>query len=534
MHTPRDETQFGFSPGSGGGSGAGEGVRPSVEGDARLPPVPSLGTPSTHALARTAPERGACAGIRPQDPEVDAREVRDTPPDLDHWQSRLDHLRAAHQVPGASLAILTGGRIHPLVSGVLHRGTATPVTPGSVFQLGSLAKVYTATLIMRLVDSGELALGTRVVDVLPEFATADSDITGLVTIRQLLSHTSGLACGLLHDSGRGDDCLARSVEACRSLAPDRRPGTAVSYSDTGYVLLGRIAEVITGTTWDRALRERLLSPLGLDHTMTLPEEALRFPVAMGHADGGPGKGPVPVPHWDPAPRSLGPAARVIATAADLAGLARMHLDGGTAPGGARVMSVDAVAAMQHRETGVPDQWTVGADGWGLGWTLYDWDGIPGYGHDGSAAGQWAFLRVVPETGVAVVLLTNGGRARRLADALLGEILEELCGVLLPEPFAPPADPPAVDLAPLVGTYRRAGAVITVTAEGGRGRLVHDPADPTPDCRVPRELELIPVSGTVFAGSGGADEDEWLPVVFTRLPDGSRCLYIGMRAANRSP
>ncbi|GGT44250.1 hypothetical protein ACFFV7_53390 [Nonomuraea spiralis] len=87
---------------------------------------------------------------------------------------------------------------------------------------------------------------------------------------------------------------------------------------------------------------------------------------------------------------------------------------------------------------MPDKWTVSADGWGLGWTLYDWDGVPGYGHDGATIGQYADL--------------------------FRELLAELTGVTMPAPFGPPVQSPAVDLAPLVGTYRREGVVITVSRD----------------------------------------------------------------------
>src|ERR1700754_4668194 len=90
---------------------------------------------------------------------------------LKRWQDRLDELRAAHHVPGATLAVLVDGEIHELASGVLHRGTGVEVTTDSVFLSGSIAKVYTATLVMRLIDEGRLSLETRVADVLPEFAT---------------------------------------------------------------------------------------------------------------------------------------------------------------------------------------------------------------------------------------------------------------------------------------------------------------------------------------------------------------------------
>lgn len=177
--------------------------------------------------------------------------------DRAHWQHHLDLLRSRYHVPGAALAVLVDGEIHELASGVLHRDTGVQVTADSVFQSGSIAKVYTATLVMQLVDSGELRLDTRVVDVLPDFSVADDEVTKTVTVGQLLSHTSGIGGGFTHDTGRGDDCLARYVEACADVGQDCPPGTIVSYCSTGYAILGRIVEVITGQTWDDALRDRV-------------------------------------------------------------------------------------------------------------------------------------------------------------------------------------------------------------------------------------------------------------------------------------
>ncbi|WP_370530421.1 serine hydrolase [Streptomyces sp. WP-1] len=172
----------------------------------------------------------------------------------------------------------------------------------------------------------------------------------------------------------------------------------------------------------------------------------------------------------------GPYGRVIATAGDLARLARMHLAGGVAEDGTRVLSEETVALMQRRVVDCPDKWTVSSDGWGLGWTLYDWNGVGGYGHDGASIGQYAYLRVVPSAGVAVALLTNGGGAREVYAALHRELLADLAGVAVPEPFGPSATPPVVDRAPLVGTYRREGVVITVTEKNGAGHALYEFVD----------------------------------------------------------
>ncbi|MFI6903103.1 serine hydrolase domain-containing protein [Nonomuraea sp. NPDC050394] len=461
-----------------------------------------------------------------------------TPFATDRWQSRLDELRAAHHVPGATLAVLTGGTVHELASGLLHRGTGVRATPDSVFLAGSLAKVYTATLVMQLAASGELDLDAPVAASLPEFGTPDPDATATITIRQLLSHTGGMTNDFMYDSGRGDDCLAGYVRALREVPLDCPPGMVLSYGSSGYVVLGRLIEVLTGRTWDQALRERVFEPLGLERSMTLPEEALRFRAAMGHM-GEPGRAPEPAPAWDMMPRSAGPYGRVIVSAGDVVRFAKMHLDGGLAPGGAPVLPAGAVAAMRRREADSLDKWSVSADGWGLGWTLHDWNGVPGFGHDGSAVSQFSFLRVLPGAGVAVALLANGGAAGRLYAGLFRELLGELAGVRMPPPFAPPANPPEVDLTPLAGTYPRAGVVTTISrgADGG-GRLRYEFVDEMRHFSPPLEADLVPVSrsagATVFAAAGMPVGEEFWPVVCATLPDGRPYVQVGMRVAVKAP
>ncbi|MET7762788.1 serine hydrolase domain-containing protein [Streptomyces sp. NPDC005393] len=170
-------------------------------------------------------------------------------------------------------------------------------------------------------------------------------------------------------------------------------------------------KVVTGQTWDDALRDRLLAPLGLDHSMTLPEEAPRFRVAMSHV-GELGHEPEPAPVWDVLPRSAGPYGRVLVTAADVVRFARMHLDGGTAPDGTRVLSAESAATMRRRVVDCLDGWAFMADGWGHGWAQYDWDGVAGYGHDGAALGQFSYLRVVPGSGVAAAATDQWWRCDR--------------------------------------------------------------------------------------------------------------------------
>ncbi|MBO0843746.1 MAG: beta-lactamase family protein, partial [Nocardioides sp.] len=236
--------------------------------------------------------------------------------DPQHWQSRLDELVRKHGVPGAQLGILRVGRdgaddeVVTLATGVLHAGTGQPATTDSVWQIGSISKVWTATVVMQLVDEGKIALDTPVTEIITDVSVGDPG----VTIKHLLTHSSGIDGDNFTDTGRGDDCLEKFVALLGDAAQNHPLGATWSYCNAGYVLLGRIIEVITEQTWDTAMKERLFTPLGLTHTGTLPEDAIVFAHAMGHMKGG--EEPVVAPVWA-LPRSVGPAGLITATATDV-------------------------------------------------------------------------------------------------------------------------------------------------------------------------------------------------------------------------
>src|SRR5690606_7323509 len=121
---------------------------------------------------------------------------------------------------------------------------------------------------------------------------ADPAVTAQVTMRHLLAHTSGIDGDVFTDTGRGDDCVARYVDALADVPQNHPIGATFSYCNSGYVLMGRVVEQVTGLSWDAAIRERLVVPLGLERTVTLPEEALLHRAAVGHV-GADEHGPVP-------------------------------------------------------------------------------------------------------------------------------------------------------------------------------------------------------------------------------------------------
>jgi CubicO group peptidase (beta-lactamase class C family) len=387
--------------------------------------------------------------------------------DVHAWLGdRLPELLPAYDVPAAAWAVLHEGRIIDGAAGVLNKATGVTATADSVFQIGSVTKLWTSTLVLQLVDEGLIGLDEPVRTYLPEFRIGDEAAAERITVRQLLNHTAGFEGDIFTDTGTGDDCLEKYVATLGEVPQLFPPGERFSYNNAGYCVLGRLVEVVREEPYDSCLREHLISPLGLTHTATGPYEAIVFRAAMGHIEPEPGAGYAPAPVWAMA-RSNAPAGSMFAMRArDLATFARMHLEDGRAEDGTRVLAPGTAALMHDRQVELPDLGLMGTS-WGLGFERFDTADGAIIGHDGTTIGQAAFLRMIPEAGLAVVLLTNGGDGISLYRDVVGHVLEELSGRTLPALPAPPAEPWPVDAARYVGTYSAEVFDLTVSQDEDR-------------------------------------------------------------------
>ena len=449
--------------------------------------------------------------------------------DAAYWTSCLGELARQARVPGAVLGIWADGQEILAARGVLNRATRVRVSTDSVFQVGSITKLWTATMIMQLIDAGLLSLDTTVAEALPGLRLGAADIADQVTVAHLLTHTSGIDGDIFTDTGRGDDCLARYVGLLDRASSAFPPGGAYSYCNSGWVVLGRMIEVLDGRSWDDSLAERLCAPLELAQTVTLPEEAILHRAAVGHRRGG-----APVRVWG-LPRSVGPAGLITAAPHDLLTFARFHLDGGLTPDGKRLLSEASVAAMQQPRAVIPDFGSPGG-AIGLGWRVDRWDGRAIIGHDGDTVGQSAYLRIDPEARVAACLLTNSGQSGSLYRAVFTEVFGSLAGVRMPRcPRPAVEDAGPLDLERLAGRYERAsrrldvsvrdgGLHVIVTPTGGLAALIDSQ---------PMELSLCPAdaSGVNFV-CRTHDDQPWSPLSFGALADGTPYLFLGGRITPR--
>jgi CubicO group peptidase (beta-lactamase class C family) len=403
---------------------------------------------------------------------------------LDAYRPRLAALVRdaveAHGVPGAAVGVLLGTDTAVATAGVANVTTGVAVTPDTLFQVGSLTKLYTATLVLQAHSAGLLALDEPVRAQLQEFSVADPGATLEITPRHLLTHTSGIAGDHLHDTGANQDALQRYVATLAALGQVHAPDEAYSFCNTGFGVLGRLIEVVAGGNFDQVLRRRLAGPLGAGNTWTLPQHLLLRQVAVGHVQT-PGAPAVRQPRWT-LTRSNGPMGGIVCTAEDLLTFARMHLESGSGPDGNEVLPSAAVELMteSHVETPVP------GEAQALGWTRRMWGDVVCLAQDADTFGQRAFLRVVPDARFALSIQANSPLGAALARDVMTAVAADLVGLPVTGDLAV-NDPPDgdgdgdgdgggyPDAEPFLGTYGRLHQRLTVSDEAGDLVLATEPS-----------------------------------------------------------
>lgn len=263
----------------------------------------------------------------------------------------LDNI-AARKLPGAVFHLERDGAVYEKAYGRhTYEEGASPVTPDTVFDAASLSKVLsTAPSVLLLAEEGKLDLEAPLVRYFPECANGGKEA---ITVRQLLTHSSGLPAGLpARPAWEGKE--ASLTLAC-TQAPTHAPGSLFRYSDINYVLLGHLVERVAGMPLERFAQQRIFTPLGMADTGYLP--LARTPVARIaptqrgpdavdaslHADLAPGQMLAGVVH-DPTVRRMGGvggSAGVFSTARDVARFGRMLVGGGELDG-VRVLSRESV------------------------------------------------------------------------------------------------------------------------------------------------------------------------------------------------
>lgn len=410
------------------------------------------------------------------------------------FEGRLTSALQATGVVGASLGVLSGDDVEIAHAGLADAGRSTDVDGGTRFQIASVTKPMVATVIAKLATEGKLRLEDAAATRIPE--VQGSSWGERVTVLDLLANRAGVpltAAVEFEFDAEGEDCLARLAAAVAREPLLFEPRTAWSYSNTGCCLLGRMIEVVSGMSWEEAMRRELFDPLEMGETCFISEGPIADAAACYERRGG---DEVAVEPWRH--RALGPAgATVWSTVRDLLRFARLHLDDGLLPDGSRFAPPTVLASLRKVEErrSLPDF----MDGWARGWAQWAWPGAAVWGWCGIAEGHRAILKIIPTRNAAVALTANSSHGRELYRRLFPPLLADRFGVTMPRFERLPAAGFRGDLQPYAGTYAWPDYQFVVRAQQDRLSV-----------RSPElEGDALPVTERVFAFS---PDDPDVPVI----------------------
>jgi CubicO group peptidase (beta-lactamase class C family) len=314
--------------------------------------------------------------------------------------------------PGIAIGVLKDDEIvYAAGHGVRDIGAADPIDADTIFQIASLTKAFTTAALGILLDDGKLQWDDRVIDYVPEFRMYDAWVTREFTIRDLLTHRSGLGLGagdLLFWPNQ-DSTTEDVLKAMRYLKPETSFRTAYAYDNLLYVIAGEVVTRISGMPWADFVEQRIMQPLGMDDCRALPSRVTeRENRATPHMlvngklettlfSGG------------------GVTAAAGAVNCNVTGLlkwAAMHLADGALPDGSRLISEETHADLWKPVT------LTGVDkihrehsrthfrAYALGWGLQDYFGYLQVSHSGGLQGMTTHITFLPEKDLAVIVLTN--------------------------------------------------------------------------------------------------------------------------------
>ena len=332
---------------------------------------------------------------------------------------------ARYHVPGVAIGILHDDDEDIAAYGVTNLEHPLPVDGDTLFQIASITKTMTATVVMRLVERGALDLDAPVRRYLPEFRLRDEDAAKRATLRHLVTHTGCWLGDCFADFGKGDDALARYVAAMAELEQLTPLGEVWHYSNSSFAVLGRLIEIATGKTYEAAVRELLFIPLGMAKSCFNADEAITHRVAIGHVIVD--EQPRVARPWA-FPRATTPVGGVVSSVRDLLAYARFHLGDGRTPDGGRLLSVGSLELMRTRLAPADNDRAMG-----VAWFLREVGGVTIQYHGGAAIGQQGVLMLAPERGFAIAVQTNSGRGALLHQAISKWALKTFLGVDEPEP-----------------------------------------------------------------------------------------------------
>jgi CubicO group peptidase (beta-lactamase class C family) len=351
------------------------------------------------------------------------------PAELDRY---ITHVIQQWQIPGLAIAVVRNDST--LVAkgyGVRQLGKPARVDENTVFDIASLTKSFTSTAAAILVDRGVLRWDDPVQRYLPELVLPTDTLTKQATLRDFLSHRTGLDPANMMWVPTAVD-RQEVLRRMRYLRPIARLRQTMVYSNIGYTVAGEAAAAAAHTSFENLLRDVVIKPLNMSSTTWTYEQAASMPnVAASHATI---EGRQQVISRELQRDAIAPAAAVQSSVRDMTRWMRLHLNNGVLDG-KRLVSESTMRAMHSVQVGIPTTPAMRAArlvqdtviGYGMGWQIMDYRGHRVWWHTGNGDGQIAYMALFPNDRLGIIVLVNTWSAPLVHGALVNRILDTYLG-----------------------------------------------------------------------------------------------------------
>jgi CubicO group peptidase (beta-lactamase class C family) len=484
-------------------------------------------------------------------------------PNLGDFDNFVDQALKDWKVPGVAVAVVQGDKVI-LLKGYGYRDIEKklPVTPDTRFAIGSITKSFTVTTLGMEMDEGKVDWDKPARDYLPTFKMYDPVLTEQMTIRDLITHRSGLP---RHDMVWYSSDFPREeiIRRLQYLEPNKPLRSTFQYNNLMFMTAGYIAGLLNGKSWEDTIRERILAPLGMNGTnFSLKDSQSSADFALPYRKGNDVKADVkrmPFDEQCPDRCAIGPAGEINSSVADMSRYLLFHLKKGKLAGKVLLSENNAIQMQtpQMMLQGTPDYQEESENSYGMGFFVSQYRGHKRVEHGGNLDGFSAELAFLPNDGIGVIVLTNldgtglpSAIAYNVLDRMLGldqvpwserYLQQEIKGRESEQEaknkgYVPHKTDthPSHDLKDYVGDYGHPGyGVVSVTADGSGFKLkinkitesvthLHYDVFQVPDAPFDPFAKL---KVSFFSDANGDISTLALPletnvkdIVFTRLPD----------------
>ncbi len=333
-------------------------------------------------------------------------------------KSEAQRLMDEIKVPGIAIGIIHDGKVQMAGIGITNLDDPQAVTENTVFYIGSTTKPFTATVVLKMAERGELDLEAPVRKYLPEFSVLDREASEKAKVIDLFQHRTGWQGDYFEDPSSGEDALEKAVRSFRFL-PQRTPyGEVWAYNNNNYIIAGRLIQGVSrAKSYEQKVKDELFLPLGMTHTSFFMAELMADRFAVGHAGVYDGTSE-PQVSFAPFPRSVYPAGAILSNVSDMMKWMQFQFDGKDKDGSQLLSPKLLDLAHSPLVEGELSEHT------GVAWFVEDIGGVRTVFHAGRSGGATAKMLFAPDKKFGIVVLTNSDRGIEVYDAVIALALKK--------------------------------------------------------------------------------------------------------------